>query len=123
MGDSRRSADWAADAIGHKPADVEDTSAHALFTLLDRPGAIDSPRMLDFGHRDRRSLVSHSCVEGAIAGALGSSCDCALIQFAFVVLGSWYVKFRDGNRLLFLLIVIPVGAILFLVTLVRLTAK
>jgi len=47
----------------------------------------------------------------------------ALVQLAFAVLGSWYVKFRSGNRILFLAIVIPIGAIVFLITVVGLIAK
>ena len=47
----------------------------------------------------------------------------ALVQVAFAVLGSWYIKFRSGNRPLFLLIVVPIGAIVFLVSVVGLIAK
>src|SRR5207248_5600281 len=35
----------------------------------------------------------------------------ALVQLAFAVLGSWYIKFRSGNRPLFLLNVAHVVAI------------
>jgi len=47
----------------------------------------------------------------------------ALVQFAFAVLGSWYVKFRGGNRALFLLIVIPFSAIVFLISVAGLIVK
>jgi heme A synthase len=47
----------------------------------------------------------------------------ALVQLAFAVLGSWYVRFRSGNLILFLAIVIPIGAIVFLITVVGLIAK
>ena len=47
----------------------------------------------------------------------------ALVQFAFAVLGSWYVKFRGGNGALFLLIFIPIGAIVILVSVAGLIVK
>jgi len=47
----------------------------------------------------------------------------ALVQLAFAVLGSWYVRFRSGNLILFPAIVIPIGAIVFLITVVGLIAK
>ena len=47
----------------------------------------------------------------------------ALVQCAFAFLGSWYIKFRGGNRPLFLLIVIPISAIVFLISVAGLIAK
>jgi hypothetical protein len=47
----------------------------------------------------------------------------ALVQCAFAVVEGWYIKFRGGNRPLFLLIVIPISAIVFLISVAGLIAK
>jgi hypothetical protein len=47
----------------------------------------------------------------------------AAVQFAFMVVGAWYLKIRGGNRALFLLIVIPVGVLVFLISVAGLIAK
>ena len=47
----------------------------------------------------------------------------AVAQFAFVLLGTFYLKIRGGSRALFLSVVIPIGALVFLISTAGLIAK